>query len=217
MNAVPQAETDKAAIQVLEAAPRLITVTAATAISFGLWEGAHRALLSAPTAAQDLHEIMNGYGGVCALMTVMRLALLLDATPRVISFQNVYKRLQRTEVVNALTRRLCVESLWPARTQGNIRHSVSHFIETYKAIDWKDLHGRLNHFRNRGVAHLDPKGIQMGITGDELRSLVNSVTILGECLEPFAPNVVPVRQDEIEDWGDRAAAIWQAASRGRAC
>jgi hypothetical protein len=148
---------------------------------------------------------------------IRRLALLLDADPRVVSFQSVYKCFQRTEVVNALTRRLCVESLFPARTQRNIRHSVSRFLDTYRAIDWDDLHGRLMHFRNRGVAHLDPKEIESRITSDELRSLVHSVTILGECLEPFASNVVPVRQDEIEDWGDRAAAAWHAATRGRAC
>ena len=213
MNTVPVADTEDAAVHVLQAAPRLIKVTAATAISFGLWEGAHRVLVRAPATAQDAHDIANGYCGVCALMTVVRLALLLDASPRVVSFQSVYKRLARTEVVNVLTRRLCAESLLPAHTQRNIRQSVSRFRDTYKAIDWNDLHGRLKHFRNRGVAHLDPQEIESRITGDELRSLVHSVTILGECLEPFAPNVVPVRQDEIEDWSDRAAAVWHTAAR----
>jgi hypothetical protein len=215
MNTAPVAGTENAAAHVLQAAPRLIKVTAATAISFGLWEGAHRVLLHAPTAGQDAHEIANGYCGVCALMTVVRLALLLDDSPKVVSFQSVYKRLQRTEVVNVLTRRLCAESPLPACTHRDIRHSVSRFLDTYKAIDWHDLHGRLKHFRNRGVAHLDLKKIEKRITGDELRSLVYSVTILGECLEPFASDVVPVRQDEIEDWGDRAAAAWRTATRGR--
>jgi hypothetical protein len=211
MNTAPVADAENAAVHVLQAAPRLIKVTAATAISFGLWEGAYRVLVPAPTAVQDAHEIATGYCGVCALMTVARLALLLDANPKVISFQSVYRCLQRTKVVNALMRRLCVESLLPDRTQTNIRHSVSRFLETYRTIDWDDLHGRLKHFRNRGVAHLDPREMESRITSDELRSLVHSVTILGECLEPFAPNVVPVRQDEIEDWGDRAAAAWRNA------
>jgi hypothetical protein len=213
MNTVPVADPETAAVHVMQAAPRLIKVAGATAISFGLWEGAYRVLDPAQTALQDAHEIANGYCGVCALMTVIRLALLLDADPKVVSFQSVYKCLQRREVVNALTRRFCVESQFPAHTQGNIRHSVNRFLDTYKAIDWADLHGRLMHFRNRGVAHLDPREIESRITNDEVRSLVYSVTILGECLEPFAPNVVPVRQDEIEDWGDRAAAVWRAATR----
>jgi hypothetical protein len=215
MNTTPVPDANNAAVHVLQAAPRLIKVTAATAISFGLWEGAYRVLVPAPAAVQDAHEIANGYCGVCALMTVVRLALLLDASPKVISFQSVYRHLQRTEVVKALVRRLCGESLMPNRTQANIRHSVSRFLDTYRSIDWNDLHGRLKHFRNRGVAHLDPGEIESRITTDELRSLVHSVTTLGECLEPFASNVVPVRQDEIGDWSDRAAAAWRAATWGK--
>jgi hypothetical protein len=213
MNTVPVADIENAAVHVLQAAPRLIKVTSATAISFGLWDGAYRVLVPEPTPAQGAHEIANGYCGVCALMTVVRLALLLDASPKVIGFQSVYRRLQRTEVIKVLMRRVCVESLLPDRTQANIRHSVSRFFDTYRAIDWDDLHGRLKRFRNRGVAHLDPREIESRITSDELRSLVHSVTILAECLEPFAENVVPVRPDEIEDWGDRAAAAWRAATR----
>jgi hypothetical protein len=146
-------------------------------------------------------------------MTVIRVALLLDANPKVVSFQSVHRCLQRKKVVNVLMRRLCADSIFPARTQGNIRYSVSRFLDTYNAIDWKDLHGRLMHFRNRAAAHLDPRGIQRQITGDELRILVNSVTVLGECLAVFAPNDVLVRQDEIEDWGNRAAAVWHAATQ----
>jgi len=89
MNTALEAETDNAAVHVLEAAPRLIKVTAATAISVGLWEGAYRVLVPAPTAEQDAHEIANGYCGVFALITVVFLALLLDANPNVVSFQSV--------------------------------------------------------------------------------------------------------------------------------
>jgi hypothetical protein len=32
----------------------------------------------------------------------------------------------------------------------DVRASVKRFLETYTAIDWHDLHGRLQHFRNRG-------------------------------------------------------------------
>jgi hypothetical protein len=106
------------------------------------------------------------------------------------------KRPARTEVVDALVRRGCSKSVLTEalsdRVEGNIRESVQRFLTTYRAIDWH--HGRLQHFRNRGLAHLTPEEIEGRVTFAEIRSLVHSVATLGECLVPFYPGGVPLRR-----------------------
>jgi hypothetical protein len=147
-----------AADYVERAAPRLVTVAAVTAISFALFDGANRALLDLKNADKNTREIALGYRGDAISMTAVRLALLLDADPKLVSFQNVYRRLERPEVVDALVRRARDKSPWAEaledRVEENIRASVASFLSIYRAIDWRDLHGRLQHFRNRGLAHL---------------------------------------------------------------
>ena len=83
----------------------------------------------------------------------------------------------------------------------------------FPAIDWHDLHGRLQHFRNRGLVHLTPEQIEKRVSYAEIRSLVHSVTVLAECLLPFDPNGVAVRLDEIDDWSNHAKLVWEAAFR----
>jgi hypothetical protein len=84
------------------------------------------------------------------------------------------------------------------------------FLHTYRSIDWQDLHGRLVHFRNRGVAHLTPHKIEKRVTYAEIKTLSLAVTIMGECMEAAAKgDGVPLRQDEITEWSDRAFAIWK--------
>jgi hypothetical protein len=209
-----------AADEVESSAPRLIKVAAITAISFALFDGANRVLGDdLENLDYDAREISAGYRDVAISMTVVRLVLLLDRDPHVISFQSVYRHLERSEVVDTLVRRGCSKSpLMEAlsdRAEANIRNSVQKFLTTYRAIDWRDLHGRLQHFRNRGLAHLTPEQIRRRVTYEEIGSLVRSVAMLAESLMPFHPDGVPVRADEIVDWSDRATQIWKAAFRSR--
>jgi hypothetical protein len=87
------------------ASPRLVKVAAVTTISFALFDGANRALLDLKNADKNTREIASGYRGDAISMTVVRMVLLLDADPKVVSFQNVDRRLERPEVVDALVRR----------------------------------------------------------------------------------------------------------------
>jgi hypothetical protein len=41
-------------------------------------------------------------------------------------------------------------------------------------------------------------------------SLARAVAIMGECMEPFAKDAVPLREEEIKEWSDRAFAVWKA-------
>lgn len=157
-------DPEVAADYVQTEAPRLIKVAGVTAISFGLWDGANRALILANQ--EDVHDdawqTALGYHGPTISLTV-RLALLLDRDPTVVSFQHIYNCLKRPDVVDLLVYRAChaselAEAL-DDRIADNVRASTRRFLETYTAIDWHDLHGRLQHFRNRGLVHLTPEQI----------------------------------------------------------
>ena len=192
---------------ILNNAPRLIKVAAATAISFALWEGVNRALLESENNT-DRREIAAGYRSDCAFTAVSRLFLLLDRNPSQVSFQTIYTKLQSEAVVATLLERLDEFSTSSAVDLAN--DAVQRFLKTYRSIDWQDLHGRLVHFRNRGVAHLTPQKIEKRVAYAELGRLALAVTIMGECMEPFAKDAVPLREEEIREWSDRAFVIWKA-------
>jgi len=194
---------------VLKNAPRLMTVAAVTAISFALWDGANRALLESENNT-DRREIAAGYRGDCAFNLVTRLSLLLDRNSRQVSFQTLYHKLQSETVVASLLKKLDEGEFSTSRTAELANDAVQRFLQTYRSLDWQDLHGRLIHFRNRGVAHLTPHKIEKRVTYAELKTLSLAVAIMGECMEPFAKDGVPLREDEIKEWSDRAFGIWKA-------
>jgi hypothetical protein len=201
---------DDAAADVLEAVPRLMKVTALTAISFALWEGVNRTIGTEKRVTHDAREIADGYRSDCAFIAVVRLALLLDSDAKTVSFQRVYRHLNRPEVVTALRRRVRAGSR--LHVYPDVRSSVRLFLQVYKRIDWK-MHGRLLHFRNIGVAHLTLQEIKKRITYRELRSFVHLVASMAECLEPLAGSDPALRKDEIADLSNRAATLWRIAFR----
>jgi hypothetical protein len=207
---IPILAADAAAVEVLEAAPRLVRVARRTAISYALWEGVDRTLGREKRVTDEARDLAAGYDNDCALMVVVRLYLLLDGDPKKVSFQRVYRHLKRSEVVTALRRRVRVGLRVPIYP--NIRPSVRCFLKVYRAIDW-EVHGRLLHFRNLGVAHLTSQDLKKQITSLELRRLVRSVVRMAECLEPFAPNEILLQEDEIHDWSAKARNLWRSAFR----
>jgi hypothetical protein len=212
-------EPEAAADYVQTEAPRLIKVAGATAISFALFDGANRALSRANQ--EDVHhdawQTALGYRGDAVSLTMVRLALLLDRDPTVVSFQHIYSCLKRPDVVDLLVRRACHASplaeVLDDCIADDVYASIRRFLDTYRKIDWHDLHGRLQHFRNRGLVHLTPEQIEKRVSFAEIRSLVHSVTVLAECLTPFEPNGASVRLDEIDDWSSHAKLVWDAAFR----
>jgi hypothetical protein len=195
---------------ILTNAPRLMKVAAATAISFALWDGVNRALLETSTNT-DRREIASGYRGDCAFTTVTRLSLLLDSNSKQVSFQTLYHKLQSETVAASLLKHLDDNEFSTARALELANDAIQLFLRTYRSIDWQDLHGRLVHFRNRGVAHLTPYKIEKRVTYAELKTLSLAVAIMGECMEPFAKGEIPLREDQIKEYSDRAFAIWKAA------
>lgn len=196
---------------ILRHAPRLMKVAGATAISYGLFKGANQALLDNKNDGGELRQIIAGYRGDCTLIVASRLTLLLDPDNSMVSFQTLYHRLKNPETVELLVHQRSSESILPEQREESLRGAIDRFLVTYRAIDWKDLHGRLVHFRNRGVAHLTPDKIEKRVKYSEIEKLAFAVAIMGECMSPLASNDVPVRADEIEEWSERARKVWASA------
>ena len=137
-----------------------------------------------------------------------RLSLLLDRDPKLVSFQTLYTKLQSETVVTLLLKRLDDNEFSISRTAELAKDPSNAFCKP-TSIDWRGLHGRLVHFRNRGVAHLTPQKIEKRVSYAELKTLSLAVAIMGECMVPFAKDDVPVREDEIKEWSDRAFAVWK--------
>ena len=106
-----------------------------------------------------------------------RLSLLLDRDPKLVSFQTLYTKLQSETVVTLLLKRLDDNEFSISRTAELAKDSVQCFLQTYRSIDWRGLHGRLVHFRNRGVAHLTPQKIEKRVSYAELKTLSLAVAI----------------------------------------
>jgi hypothetical protein len=194
---------------ILDSAPRLLNVAGATAISFALGQGVNRALLETDLNT-DRREIASGYRGDCAFTAVSRLSLLLDRDPSLVSFQPIYTKLQSDATVTLLVEVISEDSIFPSSVAAEAREAIKRFLKIYRSIDWQDLHGRLVHFRNRGIAHLTPQKIEKRVTYAEVETLARAVAIMGECMVPFVKDAVPLREDEIEEWSDRACAVWKA-------
>ena len=193
---------------ILTNAPRLMKVAGATAISFALWDGANRALLETQSDT-DRREIAAGYRGDCAFNLVTRLVLLLDSDRRLVSFQTLYRKLQSETVVASILKKLDEDEFSTSRTVELANDAIQLFLRTYRSVDWQDLHGRLVHFRNRGVAHLTPQKIEKRVTYAELKTLSLAVATMGECMEPFAKGEIPLREYQIKEYSDRAFVIWK--------
>lgn len=206
---------DDAVAHVLSGAPRLATVTNLTVISFSFLDGAKTAMINAPNVTEEVREVWDGYCIASEHMTVVRVHALLDRDDRMVTYQTVHRCLKRPEVLDALVQRMCDDPLQSRHIEDDVRYSINQFCSVYGTINW-ELHGRLTHLRNQGIAHLSRGHQVKTITQDELRGLVLLVKNLAECLSPFRPSVPSVREDEITDRVNRATMMWQTALRGGA-
>jgi hypothetical protein len=201
---------EDAAEHIRKVAPRLADVTNLTVISFSLLQGARRATRKALHIRDDVREVVQGFCDDLARITVVRLASLLDADNKAISFQSINKWLQRPDVVDALAAGMRDDPFQPESIEDDVRQAVERFLTIYQGIDW-ELHGRLIHLRNQGVAHISPGRLRKSITHDELCSLVGLVKSLGDRLGPFTPRIASIRQNEVTDRVNLSTAMWRRA------
>lgn len=190
------------------AVPRLIIVAGRAVISFALWQGVNRALL-AEGGSDDVRELAAGYGGDNAHTCVIRLCALLDGDRKMVSFKRIDRLLQRPDVVEGIVARSVDPHFWPGKA---VRGSLEEFRKAYQDAFINDLHSRLIHFRNVGVAHLSLEEIKRRVTYDEVQHLTRAVARMSESLSPFAPDhPLLIWEHEIDNWSDRARKTWMTA------
>jgi hypothetical protein len=179
-------------------------------VSCGLTDGANRALKHAtqndPAPRErddDWQQAVIGYRDGTQMITVVRVALLLDSDPQCVSFQTVYHRLKRQEVQEALIQRVFGESESIEALLGTgPRSIIANFLSHYASIDWS-IHGRLTHFRNFGVAHLLTEPLRKSINYDELKLMANIISKLGDELVALCRTSFVSIEGMLSDWSDR--------------
>jgi hypothetical protein len=115
------------------------------------------------------------------LMAALRVAMLLDADPKAVSFQTFYHDLKDPNVQTALLQEL-ESQRGPDVFNPTRAELIAEYLRTYGGIDW-NVHSRLTHFRNLGIAHLTLDQLKKSVTIAELRTLVEIVTHLAGNLQ----------------------------------
>jgi hypothetical protein len=195
---------------VYRTAPRLFRVLGATSRTFSLLQGANDALIDHPSASGIAVSVASQYRQVCAELIVVQLNALLDRE-RGVSFQTVHRSLKRKEVREILITDAAAKMPEARWYPDHCRKDLDAFLETYESMDWKDLHGRLKHFRDYAVAHIFEKRFQKSVTYGEVKGLIKDITRLGEGLAFLArPNGIG-NDETIRMWSERTAKVWNAA------
>jgi hypothetical protein len=187
---------------IVDHASRLITVSFRCVVSFGLADGLNSILLSDPDVHADWRQPVVGFHRDTLLMAALRTAILLDRDERVVSFQSIYHRLKtgavETQLLQALEDRYGGNEVSPSRTE-----LVAQFKKIYAEIDW-GVHGRLTHFRNRGIAHLAIEELKKSVTIAELRTLVDIIGRLATTLRDLCQVPIPFQPDVLDEYRELA-------------
>jgi hypothetical protein len=188
---------------VLNNADRLITVTTRCVISFGPADGLNEFLLAGKSDRhEDWRQAIWCFQRDGLLMAALPAALLLDADERVLSFQTVYHRLEKPDVQATLLQMLegrhGPDDISPSRAE-----LIEEFRGTYREIDWK-AHGRLVHFRNRGIAHPTPEKMLKSITLVELRRLIEIISRLATTLQHLCQVQTAFHPDLLDEYRELA-------------
>jgi hypothetical protein len=160
-------------------------------------------LLAQPAdKGDDWHQAIVGFQRDTLLMAALRAAILLDRDETMVSFQAVYHRLKEPSVkaglLQALEGRYGSKHFSPSRTE-----LIEEFLQTYREIDW-EVHGRLVHFRNRGIAHLTLKKLLKSVTLEELKTIVGIVCRLATTLRDLCQSRIAFHADALDEYRDLA-------------
>jgi len=157
----------------VESASRLVTVATRCLWSFGSADGLNDLLLSRDDPHGDWREPVTILHRDAVLMAALRIAVLLDSDPKLLSFQSFYRRFidarVRAALLQFLEGRIGPDVFDPSRSD-----QIDDFVRAYREIDWK-AYGRLINLRNRGIAHLTLDALKKSVTVEELRAMVRIV------------------------------------------
>jgi len=188
---------------ILSNADRLITVTFRCVASFGLGDGLNDILLTQLSDKQDdWHQAVAGFHRDTLMMAALRAAILLDRDETMVSFQAIYHRLKVPDVeaglLQALEDRYGSDDIPPSR--GAL---IEEFRQSYREIDW-NVHGRLVHFRNHGIAHLTPEKLLKSVTLEELRAMVGIIGRLATTLRDLCASQLAFHADMLDEYRELA-------------
>lgn len=190
---------------ILNHAERIIRVAAMCVISFGLADGLNASLEQAHEIDSAWGQGVRGFQDATILMAALRASLLLDRDERLVSFQTVHSRLKLPAVCAALKAKLSNKfgenDVWTVSRD----ELIAAFLDTYAQIDW-DAHGRLIHFRNRGIAHLTVERMAKSVTFPELRTFVSIVSRLAQILQQLCQTQTAMSVSMLEEYKGYARA-----------
>jgi hypothetical protein len=188
---------------ILSHAERLVKVATMCVISFGLADGLNEALKASPNETNDWHQAAAGFQDGTLMMAALRAAILLDRDDAKVSFQTIHRRLKSGPVQDDLKQSLAethgLDDVFPPSRD----ELIADFLEAYSEIDW-EVHGRLTHFRNLGIAHLTLEKMSKSITFDELRKFVSIISRLTAVIQQLCHTPTAFREWMLEDYREIA-------------
>jgi hypothetical protein len=157
----------------------------------------------AEAESDDWRQAAAGFQDGTLLMAALRATLLLDRDETKVSFQAVHRRL-KSESVQAALKQVLAERHGPGDifppTRGDL---ITDFLEAYADIQW-EVHGRLVHFRNFGIAHLTIEKMNKSVTFDELRNFVSIIGRLTTTVQQLCHTPTAYREWMLEEYSDMA-------------
>jgi hypothetical protein len=184
---------------ILSHAERLVKVATMCVISFGLADGLNEAIKASSGERNDWHQAASGFQDGTLLMAALRATLLLDRDETKVSFQAVHRRLKSKAVQAALKQALAerhgLDEFFPP-TRDEL---IADLFKTYAEIEW-EVHARLVHFRNFGIAHLTVDKMSKSITFDELRKFVSIISRLTTTVQQLCHTPTAFRDWMLEDY-----------------
>lgn len=212
-------ETDDPAIladEILRAEERLRTWTKFTVQGNALFHAANDALAQRIDPSGEFSGALSWYLQDHALMTVVRVYSLFDRGASV-SLQKVNQHLKKPGVKEHLA------SLYGKRDYGiwtgdenDCARAIARFQKRYAEGFNIELHGRLHHFRNVGVAHVCLEDITKRITYDELDHLVMLAADLSAEVSMMCQGRNVHHHDFHDDLRTRIRDEWTLTTRLRA-
>ncbi|MGM4870654.1 hypothetical protein AB7645_05435 [Bradyrhizobium sp. 956_D2_N1_5] len=205
------AASDPEVVFLVQNASRLVTVATRCLWSFGSADGLNDILASPTDPHGDWRQPVAVLHRDAVLMAALRIAVLLDADPKLLSFQSFYRRLTDAKVQTALLQfleaRIGPDVFTPSRAE-----KIDDFVRAYREIDWK-AHGRLTNLRNQGIAHLTLDALKKSVTIEELRMMVGIIGRLAAEVQSLFQLDSAFRSDMDSESRDRVKAVivttWQ--------
>lgn len=189
------------AAEIAKMAPRLTEWTYMAARAYGFYAGINAAIGVAADPSSDGTNHASHLRQQLALMAVIRVFAVLDASSDV-SFQQVH-RYVRANLAE-----------WDMEDEKKSRNKAAHrFEEAYGEIKWPAFR-ELQRFRNGAIAHVSKEELESTITYDQLAELVAIACSLAKQLRLITEQLHTYPDEKKAAAKKEALAFWSEALGG---